>query len=111
MKLCRFEQQGEAAVGFILDDQVIPLSTAADAAGETLEATDDLLSFLPHGSQHDAAQKMDAWLAGNESAAAAFAIEFSNEKVHFIIRQLWLDIQFKLNGKQIRKSFVRISWL
>tara|TARA_B100001123_G_scaffold381037_1_gene451188 strand:- start:428 stop:1357 length:930 start_codon:yes stop_codon:yes gene_type:complete len=74
MKLCRFEQQGEAAVGFFLDDQVIPLSTAADAAGETLEATDDLLSFLPHGSQHDAAQKMDAWLAGNESAAADLVI-------------------------------------
>ncbi len=74
MKLCRFEQQREAAVGFFLDDQVIPLSTAADAARETLEATDDLLSFLPHGSQHDAAQKMDAWLAGNESAAADLVI-------------------------------------
>lgn len=74
MKLCRFGQQGEAAVGFFLDDQVIPLSTAADAAGETLEATDDLLSFLPHGSQHDAAQKMDEWLAGNGSAAADLVI-------------------------------------
>ena len=51
------------------------LLNAADAAGETLEATDDLLSFLPHGSQHDAAQKMDAWLAGNESIAAALSVK------------------------------------
>ena len=74
MRLCRFDQNGKVEVGFFLDDQVIPLSTAADAAGETLEATDDLLSFLPHGSQHDAAQKMDAWMAGNESAAADLVI-------------------------------------
>ena len=74
MRLCRLDQNGKVEVGFFLDDQVIPLSTAADAAGETLEATDDLLSFLPHGSQHDAAQKMDAWLAGNESAAADLVI-------------------------------------
>ena len=75
MKLCRFEQQGEAAVGFFLDDQVIPLSTAAEAAGETLEASDDLLNFLPHGSQHEAAQKTDAWLGDNESIAAALSVK------------------------------------
>jgi 2-keto-4-pentenoate hydratase/2-oxohepta-3-ene-1,7-dioic acid hydratase in catechol pathway len=75
MRLCRFEQNGKAAVGFFLDEQVIPLSTAADAAGETLEATDDLLSFLPHGSQHEAAQKMAEWLAGDESAVASLAIK------------------------------------
>ena len=74
MRLCRFDQNGKVEVGFFLDDQVIPLSTAAEAAGETLEAIDDLLSFLPHGSQHDAAQKMDAWMAGNESAAADLVI-------------------------------------
>ena len=75
MRLCRFEQDGKAATGFFLDEQVIPLSTAAAAAGETLEATDDLLSFLPHGSQYDTAQKMDEWLVENESAAASLAIE------------------------------------
>ncbi|MDP6903203.1 MAG: fumarylacetoacetate hydrolase family protein [Verrucomicrobiota bacterium] len=75
MRLCRFEQNGKAAAGFFLDDQVVPLGVAAEAAGETLEATDDLLSFLPHGSQHDTAQKMDEWLAGNESAAAGLAME------------------------------------
>ena len=75
MRLCRFEQNGKAAAGFFLDDQVVPLGVAAEAAGETLEATDDLLSFLPHGSQHDTAQKMDEWLAENESTAAGLAME------------------------------------
>lgn len=68
MRLCRFEQGGQPAVGFFLDDQIIPLSAAADAAGETLEATDDLLAFLPHGSQYEAAQRVAEWLAKNESA-------------------------------------------
>ncbi len=75
MKLCRFEDDDQPATGFFLDEQVIPLSATAQAAGETLEATDELLSFLPHGSQHEAVQKMDAWLAGNESAAASLAIK------------------------------------
>ena len=68
MRLCRFEQGGQPAVGFFLDDQIIPLSAAAEAAGETLEATDDLLAFLPHGSQYEAAQRVAEWLAKNESA-------------------------------------------
>jgi len=68
MRLCRFEQGGLSAVGFFLDDQIIPLSAAAEAAGETLEATDDLLAFLPHGSQYEAAQRVAEWLAKNESA-------------------------------------------
>ncbi|MBT5847222.1 MAG: FAA hydrolase family protein [Verrucomicrobiales bacterium] len=67
MRLCRFEQGGQPAVGFFLDDQIIPLSAAAEAAGETLEATDDLLAFLPHGSQYEAAQRVAEWLAKNES--------------------------------------------
>jgi 2-keto-4-pentenoate hydratase/2-oxohepta-3-ene-1,7-dioic acid hydratase in catechol pathway len=68
MRLCRFEQGGQPAVGFFLDDQIIPLSAAAEAAGETLKATDDLLAFLPHGSQYEAAQRVAEWLAKNESA-------------------------------------------
>ena len=67
MRLCRFEQGGQPAVGFFLYDQIIPLSAAAEAAGETLEATDDLLAFLPHGSQYEAAQRVAEWLAKNES--------------------------------------------
>ena len=75
MRLCRFEQGGQPAVGFFLDDQIIPLSAAAEAAGETLEATDDLLSFLPHGSQHDVAQRLAEWLSQNEPTSADLAIK------------------------------------
>jgi len=75
MRLCRFEQNGKAAAGFFLDDQVIPLGAAAQAAGVTLEATDDLLNFLPHGRQHDVAQGLAEWLANNDSAAAGLAIK------------------------------------
>ena len=75
MRLCRFEQEGEVAPGFFLDDQVIPLRAAAEPAGGTFEATDDLLNFLPHGSQHEAAQKVVEWLAQNQSVAADLAIK------------------------------------
>ncbi len=75
MRLCRFEQDGEAAAGFFLDDQMITLSAAAQAAGETLEATDDLLSFLPHGSQHEVTRKTAEWLANNESAVSGLAVK------------------------------------
>jgi len=75
MKLCRFEQYGEAAAGFFLDDQVVPLNVAAEAAGEALEQTDDLLSFFPHGSQHDVAQRMAEWLVINESAVSDLTIK------------------------------------
>ena len=75
MRLCRFVQDGNAAAGFFLDDQIITLSAAAQAAGETLEATDDLLSFLPHGSQHDVAQRLAEWLSQNEPTSADLAIK------------------------------------
>ena len=75
MRLCRFDHNGEAAVGFFLDDQIIPLSAAAEAAGENIVSTDDLLSFLPHGSQYETAQHVAAWLVENESVASSLAIK------------------------------------
>jgi 2,4-diketo-3-deoxy-L-fuconate hydrolase len=73
MRLCRFEQGGQSAVGFFQDDQVIPLVAAAQAIGETVEATDDLLAFLPHGSQYEAAQRVVEWSVKNESAVAGIS--------------------------------------
>ena len=43
MRLCRFVQDGNAAAGFFLEDQIITLSAVAEAAGETIVKTDDLL--------------------------------------------------------------------
>ena len=75
MRLCRFGQDGNAAAGFFLEDQIIMLSAAAEAAGETIVTTDDLLSFLPHGSQHDVAQRLAEWLSQNEPTSADLAIK------------------------------------
>ena len=75
MKLCRFEQESQPAAGVFQDGQVIPLGAAAEAAGETIVSTDDLLSFLPHGSQHEVTRKTAEWLSHNESATADLALK------------------------------------
>ncbi|MBL69760.1 MAG: 5-carboxymethyl-2-hydroxymuconate isomerase [Verrucomicrobiales bacterium] len=74
MKLCRFEQEGNPETGFYREDSVIPLKAAAEAAGDSLEATDDLLTCLPHGADREAALRVAAWLEGNPDAAASLAV-------------------------------------
>ncbi len=74
MKLCRFEQEGNPETGFYREGSVIPLKAAAEAAGESLEATDDLLTYLPHGADREAALRVAAWLEGNPDAAASLAV-------------------------------------
>ena len=74
MKLCRFEQEGTPETGFYQADSVVPLKAAAEAAGESLDATDDLLTYLPHGAGREAALRVAAWLEGNPDAAASLAV-------------------------------------
>ena len=74
MKLCRFEQEGNPETGFYREGSVIPLKAAAEAAGDSLEATDDLLTYLPHGTDREAALRVAAWLEGNPDAAASLAV-------------------------------------
>ena len=74
MKLCRFEQEGNPETGFYREGSVIPLKAAAEAAGDSLEATDDLLTCLPHGADREAALRVAAWLEGNPDAAASLAV-------------------------------------
>ena len=74
MKLCRFEQEGNPETGFYREDSVISLKAAAEAAGESLEAPDDLLTYLPHGTDREAALRVAAWLEGNPDAAASLAV-------------------------------------
>ena len=74
MKLCRFEQEGNPETGFYREGSVIPLKAAAEAAGDSLEATDDLLTYLPHGADREAALRVAAWLEGNPDAAASLAV-------------------------------------
>jgi len=74
MKLCRFEHEGTPETGFHYGDSVIPLKTAAEAAGESLDAADDLLTYLPHGADREAALRVVTWLEGNPDAGASLAM-------------------------------------
>ncbi len=74
MKLCRFEQDGRAHAGFYADETVIPLAAAANAAGESIEDTDELLACLPHGTDRAAALRVEAWLLANPAEASKLEI-------------------------------------
>jgi 2,4-diketo-3-deoxy-L-fuconate hydrolase len=74
MKLCRYEQNGQAHAGFFTSEKVIPLSAAAKSAGESLPDTDDLLKFLPNGAGREAALRVEIWLQANAEAAASLSV-------------------------------------
>ena len=74
MKLCRFEQNGQAQAGFYENEKVIPMSAAATAAVEPLVDTDNLLAFLPNGKERAAALRVTAWLQANAEIAAGLGI-------------------------------------
>ncbi len=79
MKLCRFEQNGETRAGFYENEKVIPLEASVNAVGESIDATDNLLSYLPGGAQREAALRMEQWLEANASEAAGMQV--SNVKI------------------------------
>lgn len=54
MRLCRYEESGVTRVAFYLDQGMVPLH----ALDESLPASDDLLSYLPHGHQHAVAVRL-----------------------------------------------------
>src|SRR5690606_9099804 len=62
MRLCRYERESRAEVGFYEDDHVVPLSVAAHLAGVDLPTTDELVSLLPHGEHRAAVAAIEqAW--------------------------------------------------
>lgn len=62
MRLCRYERESKAEVGFYEDDHVVPLSVAAHLAGVDLPTTDELVSLLPHGEHRAAVAAIEqAW--------------------------------------------------
>ena len=56
MRLCRFEHQGRAQVGFYQDDSVVPLSAVAP----DVPPTDSLLALLPGGDYRQQAKQWEA---------------------------------------------------
>ena len=53
MRLCRFEHDGQAQVGFYSEEAVIPLAAAAEFAGVDVDAGDCLISCLPGGDNRE----------------------------------------------------------
>ena len=62
MRLCRFEHDGQAQVGFYSEESIIPLSAAADFAGVSLDAGDSLIRCLPGGELRDQVLAIEAKL-------------------------------------------------
>lgn len=54
MRLCRYQSENKTSLGFYADDNIIPLSAAAELAGVMLDESAGLISFLPGGSQREA---------------------------------------------------------
>lgn len=53
MRLCRFEFNGCAQVGFYSENYIIPLTGAAEFTGHSVPETCSLLPFLPGGEQRE----------------------------------------------------------
>lgn len=60
MRLCRYEQQGSASVGFFEDNSVVSLSKAALTAGIAIPRSDSLLPFLPGGEYRDSVLRIQS---------------------------------------------------
>lgn len=80
MRLCRFQQAGRELIGLYRDQDLIPLTTAAEryeqATGQRLDLprSSDLLDFLPpQGKGLAAAQTLTAWAEGEGRDAVAEA--------------------------------------
>jgi len=71
MRLCRFEHDGQTQVGFYLDDNVIPLSSAAESCGVEVEAGDSLLPLLPGGASRESVLAIQAKLSEQSAADQA----------------------------------------
>lgn len=76
MRLCRFERDGTAHVGFFDERGIIPIEAAAAQAppsmlgGARLLASDDLLAYLPpDGPNATLARTLDGWLGSLDEDA------------------------------------------
>ena len=73
MRLCRFDDQGTARVGFYRDDTIVPLPRLAELKGVSLPEGCSLLPFLPGGSHRSAAVELGRLSAEELDARAISA--------------------------------------
>ena len=75
MRLCRFEHNGDAAIGFYSEQTIVPLQAAAASLGIDVPACDQITTFLPGGSGRAAAVALqDALAAAGEEQGAQLGI-------------------------------------
>jgi len=65
MRLCRFEHDGQAQVGFYSEDSVIPLAAAAEFVGVDINVDDCLISCLPGGENREQVLAVQAKLTNH----------------------------------------------
>ena len=63
MRLCRFEHNGAAAIGFYGEQTIVPLQAAAAAMGIEVPDCDQITTFLPGGSGRGAVLVLQEALA------------------------------------------------
>lgn len=84
MRLCRYEMNGEPALGFYFDDRVLPLHEACAACGADdgrLPAVRCVLELLPGGGLHDEAAKLWAWVGGHETECSGRMINAASVRL------------------------------
>ncbi|WP_437202308.1 fumarylacetoacetate hydrolase family protein [Planctomicrobium sp. SH664] len=63
MRLCRYAHQGQAEIGFVLEDEsILPLKEAAEQFACPLPPSTNLLDFLPGGGLYGAVQPLKEFL-------------------------------------------------
>jgi len=82
MRLCRFEHNGTAAIGFYGEQTIVPLQAAAAAMGIEVPDCDQITTFLPGGSGRDAVVVLqEALAAENDGRVAELAVPTESVQV------------------------------
>ena len=71
MRLCRYESAGTTAIGFYLDETIVPLSPAAKAAGVNLPDGECLLPYLSGGAARDSVIQLQSRIENLDDAGRA----------------------------------------
>ena len=71
MRLCRYEHNGAAAIGFYDEQRIVPLLAAAEAVGIEVPECDQITTFLPGGSGRAAVVVLQQALAAEGNGRAS----------------------------------------
>lgn len=80
MRLCRFDDQGTARVGFYRDETIVPLGRLAESKSVSVPQTCSLLPFLPGGEARSAVVEL-----GQLPAADLDAVAIATDSVSLLV--------------------------